>query len=393
LADVFVGFYYDEKKAEDLMCISRRGLSAAANGYQKGFLSGLTEDMRVLTVIPMGTYPTASRQAFFKKETKTTEEGTITYLPFVNCYVVRECMLQFGLYRELSQIICRQPHTTVYVYSLNVLFEKVLARLKRKYGDKFHYCLIIPDLPGSYGIVRQGIRGIKDKLEAAPKMKLASFADSYVFLTDAMKKLFPVKPYAVIEGFLPAETFDYSLQRIPKTILYAGTLNEAFGILTLLEAFSQIGDADYRLWICGSGDAEQKVRQAAQKDPRIIYKGFLSKNEVAKLQTQCDVLINPRPDNGEYTKYSFPSKTMEYLLSGSKVLMYRLPGIPEEYYQFVRTIQGVSSAAIAEAIVSTCEDNNFYNSRWQEQVRWIADSKSAVQQTKKLQELSVQQKQ
>ena len=41
--------------------------------------------------------------------------------------------------------------------------------------------------------------------------------------------------------------------------------------------------------------------------------------------------INPRLNNGEYTKYSFPSKNLEYLLAGKVVVAYKLDGMSEDY--------------------------------------------------------------
>ena len=239
-------------------------------------------------------------------------------------------------------------------------------------------------MPGNYGIVRTGIKGIKDRLDTKPKMALAQWADRYVFLTETMKELFPQKPYTVIEGFLPAETFDYTQQRIPKTVLYTGTLSGKFGLQTLLDAFSLIDDSEYQLWICGSGSMEDQICKAAEKDSRIQFKGFLPKKEIAKLQTICDVLINPRTDEGEYTKYSFPSKTMEYLLSGSKVVMYRLSGIGDEYYRFIHTIEDTSAESMMHAIMDACNDNCFYQGKSQKQVSWIQNNKTAVSQVSKL---------
>ena len=132
---------------------------------------------------------------------------------------------------------------------------------------------------------------------------------------------------------------------------------------------------------------ESAVKEAAQKDGRIQYKGFLPKGEIAALQTQCDVLINPRTDEGEYTKYSFPSKTMEYLLSGSKVVMYRLSGIGEEYYRYIRTIDAPGPEAMARALIDAWADSDFYENRTQAQIRWIRDNKNARQQVQNLLQL------
>ena len=55
--------------------------------------------------------------------------------------------------------------------------------------------------------------------------------------------------------------------------------------------------------------------------------------DVINLQKKCDILVNPRRPE-EFTKYSFPSKTMEYLGSGVPTIMYRLEGVPDEYYDY-----------------------------------------------------------
>ena len=373
MADVFVGFVFDEEKEKELLRFSKRGVATAANQYQKGFLSKLPEQVQIISTLSTGAFPRGNTKLFFKKEHKMLPAGEITYLPFVNFYMIRDLMFRAGLYRQLRRIIKSQEHTKVYVYSLYMPSLKAMDKLKKEFGDKVHYCLIIPDLPGKYGLVRSGIKGIRDRQEVKAKMTLPNGADSFVFLTEAMKDLFDPKPYAVIEGFLPDREFDYSLERIPKTVLYTGSLNRAYGFGTLLDAFAGITDPDARLWVCGAGDMEDAVKEAGRKDPRIEFKGFLPKDEITTLQTQCDVLINPRTDEGEYTKYSFPSKTMEYLLSGSKVIMYRLSGIGEEYYRFIRTIDAPGPESMAKALRDAWADTEFYQNRWQDQVSWIRE--------------------
>ena len=384
MADVFVGFLFDEDKEKELLATSKRGVSTAPNQYQKGFLSGLDQKVEILSAISTGAFPRLNKRLVFRKGTKEIPEGTITYLPFLNFYLVRDWTFRRQIYRQLKKIIKNQPHTTVYVYSIHLPFMKALRKLKKKYGEKFQYCLIIPDLAGRYGLIRRGIKGLKDRMDAQKKMSLANEADSFVFLTEAMKDLFDPKPYTVIEGFLPSCEFDYTNRRIPKTVLYTGSLNRAYGFGTLLDAFTSIQDPEAQLWVCGAGDMEGAVKDAAKKDPRIQFKGFLPKAEIAALQTQCDVLVNPRTDEGEYTKYSFPSKTMEYLLSGSKVVMYRLAGIGDEYYKYIRTIQEPGPKAMAQALQDAFADTDFYKEQYRKQINWIRENKDSKAQVKNL---------
>lgn len=53
------------------------------------------------------------------------------------------------------------------------------------------------------------------------------------------------------------------------------------------------------------------------------------------MQQQATLLVNPRKGHEEYTKYSFPSKTMEYMASGTPTIMYKLPGLPIEYEEYL----------------------------------------------------------
>jgi len=148
MTSVFVGFFYDDEKAAELLQITKRGLSAAANQYQKGFLSGLPGKTQIISTLSMGMFPRRCKRLLFKREERHWKEKRITYLPFVNFYFIKDMIFRAGLRRELERVIRSQEYTKIYIYSLNVVFEKVMAVLKRKYGQRVDYCLIIPDLPG-----------------------------------------------------------------------------------------------------------------------------------------------------------------------------------------------------------------------------------------------------
>ncbi len=94
------------------------------------------------------------------------------------------------------------------------------------------------------------------------------------------------------------------------SVLYTGRLNRRYGLELLLQAVKEWQDTDVELWLCGSGEMEEEIRSYAAQDPRIRFFGFLPHEETVRLQRQATVLVNPRTNQGEYTKYSFPSKTM-----------------------------------------------------------------------------------
>src|SRR5690606_24382556 len=126
--------------------------------------------------------------------------------------------------------------------------------------------------------------------------------------------------------------------------------SKKYGIETLLKAFSFTSNPKYKLMICGDGDAKDLVYDYLHKDDRIKYLGKLPHDKTLLLQKNADLLVNPRTPKGEFTKFSFPSKTMEYLALGTPVLMYKLPGIPNEYFNYCYTIDDYSHEALANKI-------------------------------------------
>jgi len=97
-------------------------------------------------------------------------------------------------------------------------------------------------------------------------------------------------------------------------------------------------------------------------------------------------LINPRPGNEEYTKHSFPSKIMEYMSSGAPVISHRLAGIPDEYYDYIYTIdEGEGEEAIVntlKSVLSKSDDELFEMGRKARE--FVLKKKNAVVQTSKI---------
>ena len=103
------------------------------------------------------------------------------------------------------------------------------------------------------------------------------------------------------------------------------------------------------------------------------------------MQREVSLLVNPRQNTEAFTKYSFPSKTMEYLASGTPVLMYKLDGIPDEYDTYLHYVAGNTvddlTAAIAD-IMNT--DSLVLEENALRAQQFIMSQKNAVVQAKKI---------
>jgi glycosyltransferase involved in cell wall biosynthesis len=126
-------------------------------------------------------------------------------------------------------------------------------------------------------------------------------------------------------------------------------LNRAYGIAELVEGFIQ-SDLDYELWLCGRGDLEEFLIDASKRCPAVRYLGNITPLEVSSIQSLSALLVLSRDPQETYTRYSFPSKLLEYMVSGVPVLTTRLGGIPDEYFEFFNVIEEFSISGISSAL-------------------------------------------
>lgn len=202
---------------------------------------------------------------------------------------------------------------------------------------------IITDFPE----MLSGKCGLKESLN----WKIIHNCTGYVLLTEAMaERVRPgAKPYLVIEGQVDSAMEEQSNCLENKwsglNCVYAGGLHKKYGIETLVKAFILADVPNSLLHIYGDGDFAPELRQITNE--HIHYHGIVPNSEVVAAEIASTLLINPRPTTEEFVKYSFPSKNMEYMASGTPVLTTKLPGMPEEYKGYVyifddATVQGMA---------------------------------------------------
>lgn len=163
--------------------------------------------------------------------------------------------------------------------------------------------------------------------------------DGYVLLTEQMNEVVNLhkRPYIVMEGI--AEKEDAPLAKsgkhTPRVIMYAGGLNSINGVPLLAKAVCELPFDDISLDIYGHGDNEEELIEMGKSDKRINYMGLKTGEEILKAEKTATILVNPRLLEGEYIKYSFPSKNMEYMQSGTPLLTSPLPCIPDEHKPYL----------------------------------------------------------
>ncbi|WP_303195069.1 glycosyltransferase family 4 protein [Thomasclavelia spiroformis] len=163
--------------------------------------------------------------------------------------------------------------------------------------------------------------------------------DYYVFLTKYMNNQIhaPKNRFVVLEGQIDTSGQDTNFikHKERKIILYSGSIHVIYGIKNLVEGFIDASLEDCELHIYGDGDYANELREIANNLKRIKYFGVVSNDVIIEKQKEAYLLVNPRPVGNEYTLYSFPSKNLEYMNSGTAMITTKLPGIPEEYMKYI----------------------------------------------------------
>ena len=236
----------------------------------------------------------------------------------------------------------------ILTYSANPLHCIPAMSLRKKYGYK------IVTISSEISIHR---RKSKNNLLTWLRTKLTYYLennfDGYVLLSKYMGELVNKKnkPYTIVEGF--GEVLNKSemmTEGRKKAVLYAGGLSEDNGIQILVDGFRQFDNPEWELWICGAGKLEKYIKDQAKNDLRIKYYGVLPNSEVQKMEFQASFLINPRFSGEEYTKYSFPSKTLEYMSTGTPTIITCLKGIPDEYFKYAIVLEDETAEGVTKLL-------------------------------------------
>ena len=123
----------------------------------------------------------------------------------------------------------------------------------------------------------------------------------------------------------------------------------------------------------------------AETKPNVVFHGTVSVDTVVKAELEAALLINPRPTQEEFTKYSFPSKNMEYMVSGTPVLTTNLAGMPEEYKQYVYLFAGETPEEMAQRfreVLSLPEEER--NEKGAAAKAFVLTNKNNAAQTRKI---------
>ena len=313
-----------------------KGPAVSGNRMQLGIFKAIEKkcELSLIATTPIASYP-REKAIFVHGETAELYEGAIyTKIPFINIFGIKQLTQICSLHRALRRVVKNRENAVIVNY--NPYVEIAIPTLRFAKRHKVKTVCIVADIPvtipKSYNFIKKFFRKIEiknyyrfiekyDGLVVLNKQVVSQFADGKRF-------------YLMDGGVTEQEIWDAVIlppeQHYNDQILYAGALEPYNGIREMIEGFLLV-KKDVKLVICGDGTMASYVREMAEQNENIIYKGRVSHEEAVALQRESGMLISARPTDGFALKLTFPSKIIEYMLSGTPILTTRLNGLGESY--------------------------------------------------------------
>lgn len=314
--------------------------------YHGLLIKGLAQNganVRCYSGLPLNRSVT---KKLFIHEPDEREDGVYYhYYRTFNLPILRQLMIMMGAKKAVKKHKSNEK-TVVICDCLNR--SNAMGMLKGAKKKKIPVIMIVTDIPDFQF----------DQKAAAKCNKMLEKADGFIFLTEQMNERLNKhgKPYIVLEGHSDgvlsaidsAEKFERQTGK--KVVLYAGSIRRLYGIQNLVEGFLSAKLSDAELHVYGDGDYREELEAICKNNPSVRYMGIRPNAEIVEKEQRAALLVNPRPSAPEYTKYSFPSKNMEYMVSGTPILTTKLPGMPKEYYPYVYLLEDETPKGITEKL-------------------------------------------
>lgn len=357
---LFVGSLVSRESMEYLNSVSKKKASVAPVNYETMLIRGLSQagaQVECLSIPPVAAYP-GSRLMFMPDKMETLDGRVdLHWLPFCNIQGIKQGSIERTVRKHLKNWLeenKNEPDKLVFLYSIYPPYAEPSIELCRAY--KCHVSTVITDLP-EYMYTWRGGNGLARKLNEMMRdrmMRIQDQCDSYVLFTEKMAERMGVehKPFMVSEGFSDVSIFDNieEMEKYPtKTVIYAGNLSRLYGIRALVDGFMRV-QGEYELHLYGAGEDEAYIKNAAEKDKRIKFFGRVSRDEVLRALKRSHLIVINKPTADDYSNYSFSSKMLECMVSGTPVLTTRVGGMPEEYCDYFLFFDREDASGVKESI-------------------------------------------
>jgi len=313
------------------------GVSSAGNRFQNNLMKNMSKagiDVSEASFLGM---PLKDRNYFAGKEGYVLKERNLVKSVMDYRKLVKKNL------SEVDTVIC---YNIIYAW----LF---LPSLSRK--NKVRSIAIIADYSEE-----DSFSSLSKKLYVKLQRNCMRKFDTVVGLSaNIEKQLKNTQKFILLEGGIDREFYDCFSEGKSETeadgvvtLMYSGLLEPVTGVDRYLEAIKSLPEEmRLRFVFTGKGSVSEKIIEASTKDSRIEFKGNLDYSDYIAELKKADILINPRNMELPENRNNFPSKVLDYLATGSRVISTKFVGWEKFADCFDFTEDDLS-----ETIKNVCED-------------------------------------
>lgn len=390
----YFGSICSQQQFDETVKKSKVKPSASAQNFEYALIKGFDKieglDVTVVSAESIAMFPKGNRLYLQARTDLLTHHIKAQIVPALNLPFFKQKGHAKGVYTCLIEWLKSnkdEKEKAVLVYSL---YPEVVKSIKKACLEYDCACFaIITDIPKTMFTYTKSsfLKKLFGKRYRESAIQLQDSFDGYIYLTEAMHaEVAPTKPYTVVETLVDTTIFD-DIERVNKAnpvgIMYAGALYQKYGIDKIIEIFEKV-QCEAELWLFGTGDYEATIIEKQKQNPKIRFFGRVDRKQILQKETEASLLLNIRNPQDEYTKYSFPSKMVEYMLSGTPIMTTKLLGIPQEYEPYAYFVEYEDVNAIAERIDELLNRQQELLMFGEQAKAFIVNNKNSEKQAKKI---------
>lgn len=388
---LYISALSSKKKISEVYEKKRINPGYAVQKFSRLLVQGLISNGAVVTAL---TVPPISKSFDIRIKDEVEDDISYKYIPLIKVPGINHLVV--FIYSFFFVLLWGMSHTKNKVIFCDVLcisicFASVLA--SKLVG--LRSVAIVTDIYSQMAGQRKfGLKGYIVKITGKIANYYVSMFDYYVLLTKYMNDLVNRhnRPFVVMEALCDKSLTDENILNSSKgntrIIMYAGGIEEKYGLKMLVEGFQLLQETDIELHLYGHGSYVEEIKTMIKNNHRIKYYGIVPNEEIIIAELEATLLVNPRFSSESLAKYSFPSKNMEYMASGTPLLTTRLPCMPSEYYPYLYFIDEESIDGCANAIKEVLGNTEFELKRKGMQARkFVLHNKNNKVQTAKILDL------
>lgn len=359
---VFLGFLIPEEVMEQVL-LEDKLPQIQTHKFIGNFVKTIEQSNDIeLTFIssrPVSDFPYYKKKVIKKAEWEcivNNKKRRIIELPFINTFIFKIFSRFISSFFVTFKRLYEVKSSGIIVYSVHLPFMLSGVILSKMFS--IPVIALWTDPPSISNKLDSKLKNNFRKIELQISKYLMSKFDRVISLTPSLGSDFNKNDIYVLEGIVDVEEYNKFSKfknkkhsRSNTKFVYTGSIEKRYGIENIVKAFSSIDDQRITLDVYGTGDYTDELIEVARVRSNINYHGFISPKLIPEIQCNADVLLNARSNDDDYVKYSFPSKMMEYMSSGTPLLSTILSGFPPDYREYMYHLDDNSPSTIRKKVI------------------------------------------